>query len=99
MRLNILARLGAPATLNPWDAVVRVNIDAIRTDIERCLDAVVAKERSRHAGLEIVAEVVLAAPRSELVAQAARSELLVLGTTGAGAIASLLFGSVGAAVG
>lgn len=97
-RVHVLACLGAPATLNPWYAVVPVNIDAIRTDIEQCLDAIAAEERARHTGVEIEAEVVLGAPRSELVARAGGSDLLVLGASGAGAVESLVLGSVGRAV-
>ena len=74
-RLQILACLGAPATLNPWYAVVPINIDAIRTDIEQRLDAVVAEERARHPDVEITAQVVLGPPRSELVSRAAGAAL------------------------
>lgn len=97
-RLQILACLGAPATLNPWYAVVPVNVDVLRADIEERLAAVVADERARHHDLEITAQVALGPPRSELVARANGAELLVLGTTGAGAIESLLLGAVGRAV-
>jgi nucleotide-binding universal stress UspA family protein len=97
-RLQILACLGAPATLNPWYAVVPVNIDAIRTEIEQELAAVAGEQRARHPGVEVTAQVALGHPRAELVNGAAGADLLVIGTTGTGGIGSRLLGSVGRAV-
>ncbi|MGA5822295.1 universal stress protein [Kitasatospora sp. NPDC094028] len=72
--------------------------DDLPAAAQRLLAAAAEEVRGRHPGLDVRTDVVLDAPVDGLVAAAADSELLVLGSRGLGGFAGLLLGSVGMAV-
>lgn len=96
--LRIVACYTMPALVSPWIGVVPYDLEEIRQAAEEGLNGIVAQVRERHPDLRLEGGLVNAPPRQQLVADAADSDLLVVGTTGAGAAESFLLGSVAHAV-
>jgi nucleotide-binding universal stress UspA family protein len=96
--LRLVSCFTSPGFIDPWFLAIPVDIDQIKAAAERDVASEVERLQSTHPGVRVEPEVVWGKPRSELVERAAGSELLVVGTTGAGAAESWLLGSVAHAV-
>lgn len=96
--LRIVACYTVPAVVSPWLGVVPYDLEEIRVAADDGVQEIVAHVRERHPDLQLEGGVVNSPPRQQLVADAAESDLLVVGTTGAGAAESFLLGSVAHAV-
>lgn len=97
-KLRIVSCYSVPAVVSPWIGAIPYDIDDIQVAAQAGLDEIAAAVREPHPGLELEGGVVMASAREQLVADAAESDLLVVGTTGAGRAESLLLGSVAHAV-
>lgn len=93
-KLRIVGCYTMPAVVSPWIGAIPYDLEEIRVAAQAGLDKAVAVVRERHPGLALEGGVVMAPPREQLAADAAESDLLVLGTTGAGKVEALLLGSV-----
>lgn len=96
--VTIVACYSSPVMANPWMPAIAYDDTGVREAIAASLTAVVDEARDRFPKVEFDQQVAEGSPRTQLVAAAADSSLLVVGATGAGEAASLLLGSVAHAV-
>ncbi len=84
-----------PTTItSPWMPIVPYDDAAIRAATTDHVDAVIDQARQHYPTVEFTPRVIAGSPRTQLVEAAADSTLLVVGSTGAGAVESWLLGSV-----
>lgn len=83
-----------PPVVGPWVAAVPYDAKTIREATVADLSGAVESARLHHPSVSFEERVVYGAPRTQLVAEAAGSALLVVGSSGAGAAESWLLGSV-----
>lgn len=96
--LHVVACYTAPGVVDPWYIGIPIDMQQIAAAATETVTGVVDELRSRHPGLHVEAHAVWENPRVELLRRAADGDLVVIGTTGAGATESLLLGSVAHAV-
>jgi nucleotide-binding universal stress UspA family protein len=96
--LRLVSCFTSPGFIDPWYLAVPVDMEQIRAAVERDVASEVERLQSTHPDVKVDPQVVWGKPRAELVERAADSDLLVIGTTGAGAAESWLLGSVAHAV-
>ncbi len=96
--VHVMACVGDPATLNPWYSIVPVNIEALREEIRRELDAVIAVQRAQHPAVCFTSEVAPGRPRDELIDASSRARLVVLGSAHYRDVARMVLGSVALSV-
>jgi nucleotide-binding universal stress UspA family protein len=96
--LQVVACYSPPAVVSPWYGTVPYDLDLIHDEIEADMAKTTDQARRDHPGVSIASRVVLGSPRTELLRESDGSELLVVGSTGAGAVESWLLGSVAHAV-
>jgi nucleotide-binding universal stress UspA family protein len=96
--VRLVSCFTSPGFIDPWFLAIPVDIDQIKAAAERDVESEVERLHATHPGVHVEPEVVWGKPRAELVERAAGSDLLVVGTTGAGAAESWLLGSVAHAV-
>lgn len=96
--LRIVSCFTSPGFVDPWYLAIPVDIEQIKAAAERDVASEIERLRSTHPSVQVEPQVVWGKPRSELVERAVDSDLLVIGTTGAGAAESWLLGSVAHAV-
>lgn len=73
---------------------VPYDLDAIRDGLAAETDAMVAAVQAEHPGVAVAGRVVLGRPGEELAKESKAADLVVLGTSGAGAVETMLLGSV-----
>jgi nucleotide-binding universal stress UspA family protein len=96
--VKAVACVQPPTFFNPWYVGVPYDMDEIRAESSISVRVAIERACLQHPDLAYEEVVVTDNPRTALVAEAADSELLVVGTTGAGAVESWLLGSVAHAV-
>lgn len=87
-----------PIAPSPCMVPIPYDTAAIHAAVSDALSTAVDQARERHPGVRFEENVVAGSPRTQLVEAASSSALLVVGSTGAGAAASWLLGSVAHAV-
>ena len=96
--LRLVSCFTSPGLVDPWYLAIPVDIEQIKAAAQRDVTSEVERLQSTHPGVLVDPQVVWGKPRTELIERAADSDLLVVGTTGAGAAESWLLGSVAQAV-
>jgi nucleotide-binding universal stress UspA family protein len=96
--LRIVSCYWKPSSSDPWIAPDAFDFDVVAERTRGELDAVAQTVAEHHADLAVDTVAVYGDARTELVEHAEGSRLLVVGTTGAGAVRSFLLGSVSHAV-
>lgn len=90
--LEIVACYSGPPAVGIW--AVPCDLDALRDEIVADVTAAVGALRAAHPRLAVTGRVVLGRPGEELLTESKAADLLVVGTSGAGAVESLVLGSV-----
>jgi nucleotide-binding universal stress UspA family protein len=96
--VDVVACYTLPMVISPWTPIAPYNEDTVRAAATKDLEAAIELGRQRHPTVSFTSRVVYGEPRFQLVAEAAESALLVVGSTGAGAAKSFILGSVAHAV-
>jgi nucleotide-binding universal stress UspA family protein len=90
--LEVLACYYPPPMVGLW--ALPYDLDAIGQGLEAEVERVLAIVRAEFPGVSAGGRVVLGPPGEELVKESKAADLVVLGTSGAGAVESMLLGSV-----
>jgi nucleotide-binding universal stress UspA family protein len=96
--LRIVSCYSKPVGSDPWIRADAFDFDVMAERTRSNLATVAQTVAERHADLTVETVAALGDPGTELVKQAAGSSLIVVGTTGGGAVRSFLLGSVAHAV-
>ncbi len=96
--LRIVSCYSKPVGSDPWIRSDAFDFDVMAERTRSDLSAVAQIVAERHPDLAVETVAALGDPGTELVKQAAGSSLIVVGTTGGGAVRSFLLGSVAHAV-
>lgn len=87
-----------PIVVGPWTPTVPYDEHTVRSATADDIAVAIDLAQQRHRSVTFTPHLAYGSPRTELVAAAAGSALLVVGSTGAGAAGSWLLGSVAHAV-
>jgi nucleotide-binding universal stress UspA family protein len=96
--VKVVSCYSVPIVVGPWIPSVPVDEDGIREEVTADLGRTMKAVAADHPHVRFEKVVVRGAPRDQLVAQAEGSDLLVVGSSGAGEVESWLLGSVAHAV-
>jgi nucleotide-binding universal stress UspA family protein len=93
-QLDIVSCFTTPPATHPRFMTLPSDVEGIRAETDAALRAIAARVTAAHPKLVCTAQVIFGSPGVELVHASARSDLLVVGTTGAGSVEAWLLGSV-----
>jgi nucleotide-binding universal stress UspA family protein len=92
--VDVVGCYALATAVSPWMPVVPYDVDTVRAATDDDIRAMIDVARLAHPAARFTAHTVAGSARTQLVAEAADSALLVVGSTGAGAAESWLLGSV-----